>query len=159
MTELTVIDPGPENIAGTIKLYLAASTSADVRVRRVISAPELAGRPPDILVLAPDAGYDSRNFTTPVRCGILILPAGADPENYDADCVVTYGMSPKSSITLSSIGEDECVLAIQRELPTVGGMLMERQEIKVGGGIAPESLLAVMGALLAAGCTLPEPIG
>ena len=55
------------------------------------------------------------------KCGILLLPGDANvPMSFDAGCVVTYGMSPKNTLTLSSIGEDtSALLALQRELLTV----------------------------------------
>jgi hypothetical protein len=77
---------------------------------------DLDGPPPDILVLSPDAVMTRRVESAPIKCGILLLPGDADADSFDAGCVVTYGMSPKNTLTLSSIGEDTCVLALQREL-------------------------------------------
>ena len=70
----------------------------------------------------------------------------------DADCIVNYGMTAKDTITLSSIGEKECVLALQRELVTADGVILERQELIVSrAGLTPEELMAAEGTLLLAG--------
>ncbi len=156
--EMTVIDPGSEDLAGKIAAGCAADglTAADISIRRVASANEV-DQAPDLVVLAPETDFTAgRRAQQPAACGILLLPGDADADDFDADCVVTYGMSPKNTLTLSSIGEDACVVALQRELLTVSGDMLERQEFKVKSGMRPESLLAVAGALLILGRTLPE---
>jgi hypothetical protein len=94
--------------------------------------------------------------SAPIKCGILLLPGDADADSFDAGCVVTYGMSPKNTLTLSSIGEDTCVLALQRELLTANGSMLERQEFNIKSGLRPDRLLAMAGALLILGLKLPE---
>ncbi len=150
--EMTVIDP-----IGDIAQIITASYSksgrgaGDIVIRHVLSPGDLNGQPPDILVLSPDAVMTRRGQSAPVQCGILLLPGDADADSFDAGCVVTYGMSPKNTLTLSSIGEDTCVLALQRELLTANGAMLERQEFNINSGLQPDRLLAMAGALLTLG--------
>jgi len=91
----------------------------------------------------------------PQKCRILLIPdtAAGILHFYEADCVVSYGLSDKSTITPSSITEDETVISIQRELPTIDGDLLEQQEIALRRpeGMAVEKFLAAIGALLITG--------
>ena len=172
MTEVTVIDTGCDDIAGRIASAIEESggLSGDVLIRSIHTLSEVSKKKTDILVLTEDAmkptGDDSRRdshgqLEARISCSILLLPGDADAcgaaacdadaDIFDAECIVTYGMSPKNTITLSSISEDTCVLALQRDLVTIKGDILERQEIKIGGGMRPECLLAVTGALLILG--------
>jgi hypothetical protein len=163
MTELTVIDTGSDDLAGKIVSGIREYGGLpDVRVVQAASFLALKNRTPDILVLSEEASKICDKAPGCVKCGILLLPGdlatggqvSCDAEGFDAGCIITYGMSPKNTITLSSIGEESCVLAIQREFLTVRGDMMERQEMKVRGGLRPSSLLAVAGALLILGLKL-----
>lgn len=171
MTEVTVIDSGCDDIAGFIASGLGQyeGESGDVLIRSVHSLNEIQKKKTDILVLTEDAIRSLQREKNAgkhvcIRCGILLLPgdAGAagedsfDTDIFDAGCIVSYGMSPKNSITLSSISEESCVLALQRELVTAKGDVLERQEIKINGGLRPDRLLAVAGALLILGQKLAE---
>jgi hypothetical protein len=163
MTELIVIDTGCEDIAGKIASGLSEYgegflSCGDILIRSISTLKEMTAGKPDILVLTEDAAKSAQESTVHICCGILLLPGDyaaddskADTDIFDADCIVTYGMSPKNTITLSSISEESCVLALQRELITTNGNMLERQEIKVKGGLRPGSLLAVAGALLILG--------
>jgi hypothetical protein len=156
MTELTIIDAGCDDIAGKIASGIKeyGGDASSVRIVKAASCETRITSRPDILVLTEDAPKLERKADERIRCGILLLPGGADAEAFDADCIVTYGMSPKNTITLSSISEESCVVAIQRELLTSCGEMLERQEIKIKGGMRPTSLLAVAGALLILGLKL-----
>lgn len=79
---------------------------------------------------------------------------------YQAESVVSYGLSDKSTLTPSSISEHETVISIQRELPTIDGDLLEQQEIalKRPEDMPVEKFLAVVGALLITGIP-PEKLG
>ena len=159
MTELTVIDTGCDDIAGKIVSGIRehGGSPSEVRVVQAASLLSLKNRTPDILVLSEDASAISMKAPWRVKCGILLLPGDFDAEGFDADCIITYGMSPQNTITLSSIGEESCVLAIQREFLTEKGDMMERQEIKIRGGMRPGSLLAVAGTLLILGLKISMP--
>ncbi len=142
--DITVIDSGNEDIAGRIAAGCAAAglKADDVRIRHVASAANVTGPPPDLIVVSPDAAAGKRGEAVPTACGILLLPGDGDAEDFDAGCVVTYGLSPKDTLTLSSIGEEICVAALQRELLTVSGDMLERQEFMIKTTLRPDSLLA-----------------
>ena len=103
----------------------------------------------DLLVIAPDFQKDD---PPDIACGALLVPgylsrlAGKVKTNQ----VVSYGISPKNSLTLSSLGEREICLAIQRELITLSGDCLPCQELLLphGGCTAPYHLLACAGIQL-----------
>lgn len=99
--------------------------------------------------------WKAEDFSKREECGILLMPdkAGEILHLFDADCVVTYGMSEKCSVTLSSIAENDAVISLQRELPTLDGELLERQELKMRRPdyVSEESLLATASVLLISG--------
>ena len=74
------------------------------------------------------------------------------PEGLRAASAVSYGASPKNSLTVSSRRGERLWAALQRELVTVEGRVVERQEFPVPflshGELAS---LAVAGALLLLG--------
>lgn len=89
-----------------------------------------------------------------VKCRILLVPGNYElPSFVEAPCVVSYGMSTRDSITLSSIDENGVVLSLQRELPTVLGNVLVRQDIpaRIQKGAIPEERLACGAALLLLG--------
>lgn len=146
---LDIIDSGQEGSADELVSRLAEYGYTG-RMTTFSSVRDLKSAHPDILLVMPGADIGADN---PVACGVLLLPGDADipPGACDAGCVVTYGMSPKNTVTYSSIGEDACVVALQRELVTVGRDVLERQEIKIGGGMRPDLLLAAASAALVLG--------
>lgn len=89
------------------------------------------------------------------RCKMLLVPgkyAAKAANVIDSSCVVSYGLSDRDSITLSSIEDSRAVLAIQRELVTLKEKVLDRQEIPVGSRkISPEHLMALCGCLLILG--------
>ena len=64
-----------------------------------------------------------------------------------ADTVITYGLSSRDSLTLSSL--EEPVLCIQRTLPRPDGAAIEPQEIPLPPLLEPaEQLLPLLGLWL-----------
>jgi hypothetical protein len=174
MTELTVIEAlrDGDGLSASILAGIGRYGGAEgVRLTTAASCSELRGSRPDILVLSEEAPMSCLRPESSIRCGILLLPGdtvaddtvaddriagGNDTCGCEAGCIVTYGMSPKNTITLSSISETSCVLAIQREFLTVSGDMLERQEIRIMGGMKPGRLLAVAGALLILGLKITD---
>lgn len=90
--------------------------------------------------------------------GTLLLPDEfAGQRSFPAAQVVSYGLSPKSSLTLSSVEEEHLVVALQRELVTLTGQRVERQEFFCPEILGREATLAIAGALLIAGAP-PEKL-
>lgn len=92
---------------------------------------------------------------TPVGCGlltgrmvtrILLLPGACSADSLGAEMVVTYGLSPRDSITFSSLREP--VLCVQRALPLAGGGFLEPQEFPLPGVAEAETLLPCIAARL-----------
>ncbi len=107
----------------------------------------------NLIVVPPKCPDRYRN--TKKDCRILLIPDTASGilRSFNADCVVSYGMNEKSSLTLSSVSDEEMVVSLQRELPTLDGEILERQELKMRRplGMPEESILAVAGTLLLTG--------
>lgn len=83
-----------------------------------------------------------------VRCRLLLAP-GECPElgGIRAERVVTYGLSPRDSLTLSSLAEP--VLCVQRALPRPDGTVIEPQEFPLTDLPAPAAeLLPLLGLRL-----------
>ncbi len=114
--------------------------------------PARSGGVYDLLIAAPDwAGPLPPDLT----CRALLWPGrlGPLPEELAASWVVSYGLTPRDSLTLSSLGPDGLCLALQREVITLAGRSLEPQEIPLRGfaGVEPELVLAWAGVMLLAG--------
>ena len=71
---------------------------------------------------------------------------------------MSYGVSPRDSLTISSREGELLWAALQRELVTVDGRVVERQEfpLRLEPGEEELSVLAAAGALLLLGITPEE---
>lgn len=108
-------------------------------------------RHPALLVVSPKAA--ARGMRLPEQCRTVLLPGGMGGVRPRAASAVSYGVSPRDSLTISSREGDTLWAALQRELVTVDGRVVERQEfplrLEPGAGELPA--LAVAGALLLLG--------
>jgi hypothetical protein len=114
---------------------------------------ELAQQHLNLLIISPTAsGWAGANI---LDCGTVLLPgrAGSLIRAMQVESAVSYGPGAKDSITLSSLEENQICIAVQRELVTVSGGLVERQELVLPfpREESPERFLAVTGALLLLG--------
>lgn len=115
---------------------------------------ELTGEELDLLVVSPRAtGWAG---AASVNCRLVLLPGSAAPmaRGLRVEGAVSYGTGPKDTITMSSLEGDTICIAIQRELVTVNGGVVERQEMVLpypGGQEPPDLFLARIGALLLLG--------
>lgn len=79
-------------------------------------------------------------------CRILLLP-GDGPPPLPAETVITWGLSPRDSLTLSSLRAP--VLCVQRSLPRPDGTVIEPQEFPLPPlPEPPEELLPLLGLRL-----------
>ena len=111
---------------------------------------ELAIGTLDLLVVSPRAtGWAG---AASVNCRLILLPGSAAPlaRGLRVEEAVSYGTGAKNTITLSSLEGDTLCLAIQRELVTVNGGVVERQELVLPypAGQNPDLFMARVGALL-----------
>ena len=108
---------------------------------------------PALLVVSPRAA--ARGGGRPKRCRMALLPGDAPLPGWDlqAASAVSYGSGPKNTLTLSSREGRKLWLALQRELVTIQGQVVDRQEFPwmLDHGASPQSALAVAGALLLLG--------
>ena len=90
-----------------------------------------------------------------VPCGTVLLPGTAGPlaRALNARQAVSYGTSPRDTLTFSSLEGHRLCLAVQRELVTLGGAVVEQQELVLpfSTGASPLPFLAAAGTLLLLG--------
>lgn len=108
---------------------------------------------PALLVVSPRAAAEGARL--PGACRTILLPgdAGRLLKGLRAASAVSYGSSPRDSLTISSREGDRLWAALQRELVTLGGQVVERQEFPLPLGPEGRAMsdLAVAGALLLLG--------
>ncbi|MEG0321404.1 MAG: hypothetical protein RR606_04340 [Oscillospiraceae bacterium] len=118
---------------------------------------ELCKKPLDLLVISPHAaGWAGAGV---IKSRIVLLPgsAGALCKLISAESAVSYGTSPQDTLTLSSLEGEQICVALQRELVTVAGIIVERQELVLPYPAATETpphFMAQVGALLLLGCSV-----
>ena len=81
-----------------------------------------------------------------VTAAVLLLPGDCGANGFRAETVVTYGLSPRDSITFSSLRDP--VLCVQRALPLLLGGVLEPQEFPLPGLAGAEGLLPCVSARL-----------
>ena len=81
----------------------------------------------DLLVVSPDLGQE---VPSAPPCRAMLIPGrlGSLAGDLTAGWAVSFGLSPKDSLTLSSMGEDTICLALQREVITLTGARLDPQE-------------------------------
>ena len=108
------------------------------------SPADLTGRIWDLLALTRQ-GRESLGQAD-AACRILLAPGDGPPPLF-AETVITYGLSPRDSLTLSSLTEP--VLCVQRSLPRPDGAVIEPQEVPLPDLPGPpEPLLPLLGLRL-----------
>lgn len=110
----------------------------------------------DLLVVAPDAmGLAG---LTVLRPRLALLPGGsvAACRRVRAVSAVSYGLGAQNTLTLSSMTGDSVSVALQRELLTLSGKAVERQEwvLPKDEALSADQLLCLVGALLLLDCPL-----
>lgn len=84
-----------------------------------------------------------------ITCRLLLAPGDlpALPARVRAETVASYGLSPRDSLTLSSLAEP--VLCVQRALPRPDGAVVDPQEFPLPPLPGPaEALLPLLGLWL-----------
>ena len=114
---------------------------------------DFSGLELDLLVVSPEAvGWMGAGGLT---TRAVLLPGSAGPLSriLRTDRVVSYGSSPKDTLTFSSLEGSQLCLALQRELVTLEGTVLEEQEfvLRYPEDTTPRRFLAVTGAVLLLG--------
>ena len=106
---------------------------------------------PALVVVSPKAA--AQGLELPRQCRTVLLPGGMEGVPPRAASAVSYGTSPRDSLTLSSREGNTLWAALQRELVTVEGQVVERQEfpLRLAPGEEELSALVAAGALLLLG--------
>ncbi|MCI8304944.1 MAG: hypothetical protein HFF52_10045 [Lawsonibacter sp.] len=111
------------------------------------------GNHPALLVVSPKAAAGGMRL--PEQCRTVLLPGelGERLAALRAASAVSYGTSPRDSLTISSREGGILWAALQRELVTVDGQVVERQEfpLRLKQGESAMPALAAAGALLLLG--------
>lgn len=116
--------------------------------RRLEGVEELTERAWAVLALTASGcrRLEERN----IRCRILLVPGDCPPARLGrvrAEAVITCGLSPRDSLTLSSL--ESPVLCVQRALPRPDGGVIEPQEFPLPELPAPAAeLLPLLGLRL-----------
>ena len=141
-----VIEDG-EGIEGAILRALPARAGQERRVSE---------RHPALLVVSPKAA--EQGIPLPRQCRTVLLPGEMGGAPLQAASAVSYGVSPRDSLTISSREGELLWAALQRELVTVDGQVVERQEfpLRLEPGEEELPVLAAAGALLLLGITPEE---
>lgn len=86
-----------------------------------------AGEVLDLLVVSPDWTGEDRRVPP---CRAMLIPGRLAhlAEGLTASWAVSFGLSPKDTLTLSSMGEETIHLALQREIVTLTGQRQDPQE-------------------------------
>ena len=119
---------------------------------------DFAQRPPALLVIAPDArGLAGAGL---IRSRLALVPGDsmALASRVRAVSAVSYGLGRRNTLTLSSMEGNSVAVALQRELVTLSGAGVERQEWVLpydAQAESPEEFLCLVGTLL----LLDQPLG
>ncbi len=160
MFKLAVLEMPDEKITGLLAEY--AEKLPQVCGSLLITdgkTPDVLGDiEPELLVISARCAKRLPTECKRIRCGVCLMPEGF-LGNVEAGSAVSYGMSGRSSVTLSSIKEKECVLTLQRDVYTVSGKMIERQDIPLPrrGKISAENIMAAAASLLIMGVS-PEKL-
>ena len=81
----------------------------------------------DLLVVSPDWTGEDRKVPP---CRAMLVPGRLAElaRRLTASWAVSFGLSPKDTLTLSSMGENTIHLALQREIVTLTGQRLDPQE-------------------------------
>lgn len=90
---------------------------------------------------------------SPCVCVTAVLPGDkpVDCRFLRAERVVTYGLSGKNTVALSSVGGDSLMLALQREVMALCGTRLEEQEVLVRNAAPTAAAMAAATAMLVSG--------
>lgn len=117
-----------------------------------------ADQGPALLVVAPEVCLPAA--WGELMCGTVLLPGNAAFQlgTLQARSAVSYGLSGRDTITLSSAAGRRLWVAVQRELVRMDGTVLERQElpIRVPDGVNELHALALAGAMLLLGAQPEE---
>ena len=142
MTGFAVLERG-EQLARRLVARFGPAVGADQR--------------PGLLVVAPEVCLPAKGE---LECETVLLPGNATHQlgTLQARSAVSYGLSGRDTITLSSKEGRRLWMAVQRELVCLDGTVLERQEIPIHipDGADEMQALVLAGAMLLLGAAAEE---
>nr|WP_325212728.1 hypothetical protein [uncultured Oscillibacter sp.] len=125
--------------------------------RRVRREEELTEHIWPLLALTPEGCRELAAAGGGIVCRLLLVPGElqALPAQVRAETVISYGLSPRDSLTLSSLTEP--VLCVQRALPRPDGAAVDPQEFPLPPLPAPAEILLPLLGLRLLQMPLTEP--
>ena len=153
MYRVAVLEPALGKFTSRLQDFLVQKTDIRAAVTAETELAAFSGAYDLFIALAADG---SSAPSPGLRCRALLVPGDEQIEGVlriPSQWVVSFGLSGKDSITLSSIEPDASVLALQRELVTLDGRVIERQEIPlpIPPATGAAGLMPMYGALLLMG--------
>lgn len=144
---LSVLEAEGEGITSVLAAFCSAPITGGAKARR---AKTLRG---EVVILSRKGVSLLTDSGKKAACRILVVPGDMSVPASDSWAAVTYGMAESDDITLSSVSDLRCILAVRREIKSLSGKTVERQEFPVikPQGVSSENLMAAYAGLLAAG--------
>ena len=133
----------------TIRVFERGSVFMDIFLENTPQNVICGNGDADVCIIMPEY-YEipAGNF------GTLLIPYEFE-NRIMAKNVITYGMSPSSTVTMSSVGENRCVMTVLREIITMWGDVIEPQDIVVPRmHLAPHYALATAAGLMIMGADI-----
>ena len=145
MYTVSVAETPGEGLAETISAFGRSGISSPFTVSHAFY--------PHALLVASAAGLKQVPELDYAAAVLPCFETLAMPCRINAPLVVSYGMSPRASITASSIQDQVCLFSLQRDLPLLSGGLLEAQELSIPlpPRVNPEIFMAALGVVLLLG--------
>ena len=161
MYSLAVLEDKDEKIACSITQALQKieqKNATPIVIVNSDSFEHLSGNQYDLLIVSPKSRCRAEKI---VDSKCILLPGDLldGHGEIESEYAISYGLSPRETITISSLNEECAVISLQRELVTLAGQVLEQQELpKIPlMNASPEHVMTVTGTLLLAGVP-PENI-
>jgi len=151
---VAILEPAPRGLAARLgDFLLALEQSPPVQISHGTDLTDFSGAY-DLFVA--DSFSNAILLPADLSCRALLLPGGVQMAAFSqipSKWVVSFGLSSKDSITVSSLTPDSALLALQRELVTLSGQVIEQQEIPISipPSTSASGVMAFYGALLLLG--------
>lgn len=161
MYSLAVLEDKDEKIAHSIARAMEKMTKkhdTSIVITNSDSFAHLGDNRYDLLIVSPKSQCRAEKI---VDSKCILLPGDLLDGHGEitSEYAISYGMSPRETITVSSLSQEGAVISLQRELVTLAGEVLEQQELpKIPlMNASPEHVMTIAGALLLAGVP-PENI-
>jgi len=155
---VAIVEPAPGRLRALLgDFLLALDDSPAVQITCGTGFADFSGVY-DLFVVG--ALIETSPLPADLSCRVLLLPGDGQTvaSQIPSKWAVSFGLSSKDSITLSSLTRDSALLSLQRELVTLDGFVIEQQEIPIviPRATSAPGLMAFYGSLLLLGVSPKE---